>query len=193
MKKTFEPQSPNWGRFVVEATMDITRAWTGHALVEEVVDRLTTYVTITEDTNAPLLSVMPVLYDGVIGDSKLALSPARHYYACRGHWSGGGHYQGILVGGVGCRVSFNRKGRVDYYHIVDEQGWVSTTPIFTPPTAEELEVKRLKELAYEADRQKRLAQYRAEEEARAASLAAQKAANEEIQRKIASGWKPEQA
>ena len=193
MKKTFEPQSPNWRRFVVEATMDITHAWTGHARVEEVVDRLTTYVSITEDASAPLVSVMPVLYDGTIGDSKLALSPAQHYYVCRGHWSGGGRYQGILVGGLGCRVSFNRKGRVDYYHIVDEKGWVATTPIFTPPTAEEIEAKRLKELAYEANRKQRLAQYQAEEAARAAKEAALKAANDEIQRKIASGWEPEQA
>jgi len=82
-------------------------------------------IEVYEDDSMPIISFMSVTYSGVVepeqGNPVVALANGSA-------WSGGRNYTGFLVGRLGDRVCFSRKGDRTRYEVT-ENGWEELPPM----------------------------------------------------------------
>jgi len=127
MKQEYKGQSYKWDAFTIEAPDNFK---VGRADVELRKDGNMTYIEVIPSETGEPLAILPVSYSGEITESSAATGKSLMAFANSGSWSGGGNYSGVILGRLGARVIFNRKGTREYFHFVDEtKGWEATEPI----------------------------------------------------------------
>lgn len=130
MKKEYKGQSREWDAYTIEVPDKFTF---GRAEVEVRKDGNMTYIEVIPSEAAEPLAILPVDYGGQITISSASTGKVLLAIASSGGWSGGDNYFGVILGRIGARVIFNRKGVREYFHFVDAtKGWEKTEPIVTP-------------------------------------------------------------